>query len=94
MELLKEVFAVMRSNKLRLLLTGFAVSWGLFILIVMIGSGNGVIRGMTKSFGTDTLCTYYITSGNTSVPWHGYGQQRKISLHIADAEALAKVFKH
>lgn len=91
-ELLSEVFAVMRSNKLRLLLTGFSIGWGLFILIVMLGSGNGVVRGVTASFGPDTLCTLYLSPAKTSQEWHGHGAQRDIVLHIEDAEAISNAF--
>lgn len=91
-ELLREVFAVMRNNKTRLLLTGFAMGWGLFILMVMIGSGNGVTRGVAASFGTDTICTLYLTPGKTSMAWKGYNPQREISLHADDADAISHFF--
>lgn len=93
-EVLSEVFAVMRSNRIRLLLTGFSIGWGLFILIVMLGSGNGVTYGVTNMFGVDTLCTLYIGPGKTSLPWHGHNPERDILLHIADAEVIAKSFPH
>lgn len=91
-ELFREVFTVMRSNKLRLLLTGFAIGWGLFILIVMVGAGNGVTRGVTAGFGADTLCTFHLTPGRTSKLWHGYNPQREIVFHSEDAKAIAKAF--
>ncbi|MCQ2117880.1 MAG: ABC transporter permease [Bacteroidales bacterium] len=82
----------MRSNKLRLLLTGFSIGWGLFILIVMLGSGNGVVRGVTASFGPDTLCTLHLTPARTAQAWHGYSSHRDIVLHIEDAEAISNAF--
>lgn len=91
-ELLREVFAVMRNNKMRLLLTGFSMGWGLFILMVMIGSGNGVTRGVVASFGSDTICTLYLTPGKTSMAWKGYNPQREISLHTDDADAIWHFF--
>ena len=91
-DLLSEVFAVMRGNRMRLLLTGFSIGWGLFILIVMLGSGNGVVRGITASFGPDTLCTLHLTPARTGQAWHGHNPQRNIVFHIEDAEAIAKAF--
>lgn len=91
-ELLREVFAVMHNNKMRLLLTGFAIGWGVFILIVMIGSGNGVTRGVADSFGSDTICTLYITPGKTSMGWKGHNPQREISFHSDDADAISQSF--
>lgn len=93
-ELLTEVFAVMRGNRMRLLLTGFSIGWGLFILIVMLGSGNGVVRGVTASFGPDTLCTLHMTPAKTSQAWHGHNPQRELVFHIEDAEAIAKAFPY
>lgn len=91
-DVLTEVFAVMRNNKLRLLLTGFSIGWGLFILVVMVGVGNGVMRGTSTSFGPDTICTLYLSQGKTSLPWRGHNSLREIELHESDAEALAKAF--
>ena len=47
-ELLAEVMASMSHNRTRILLTGFSVGWGIFLLIIMLGSGNGIINGISK----------------------------------------------
>lgn len=91
-DVLTEVFAVMRGNWLRLLLTGFSIGWGLFILVVMVGVAGGVTRGVTTSFGADTICTLYLSQGTTSLPWLGHNALREIPLHEADAQTLAKAF--
>lgn len=87
-DLISEISASIRSNKLRIALTGFSVGWGLFILIVLLGSGNGITNGITASFGADTICVMHITAGKTQLPYNGFGKNRAITLTGADAEQL------
>lgn len=87
-DLISEISASIRSNKLRIALTGFSVGWGLFILIVLLGSGNGITNGITASFGADTICVMHVTAGKTQLPYNGYGTNRAITVTGADAERL------
>ena len=47
-ELLIEVFAAIKGNKMRIALTGFSIGWGIFIFIVLISSGQGLLNGMKR----------------------------------------------
>jgi len=92
-DLLIEIFASIKRNKLRTFLTGFAVSWGIFMLIVLLGVGNGLMNSF-KSGGADVLTnTMMVGGGWTSKPYDGLKQGRRIRLDDRDIETTgAKYF--
>ena len=54
-DLWQEIYGTIRRNKLRTFLTGFAVAWGIFMLIVLLGAGNGIIHAFEESSGERAL---------------------------------------
>ena len=75
-------------NKLRTFLTGFAISWGIFILIVLLAAGNGIMNGVSKEFSDQSINVYMIYGGETSIPFKGHGTNRSIMFTDKDIRFL------
>ena len=92
MELLNEIWQTARRNKLRTSLTGFAVAWGIFMLIVLLGAGNGLINANIKQSDRFLSSSMVVFGGWTSKPYQGLKEGRDIRLHESDMEITAKEF--
>jgi len=91
-EVLSEVLAVMKGNKMRIALTGFSIAWGIFIFIVLISAGRGLLNGMRLNFRTYNVGIVTLYPRETSQPFEGQSKGRAIRLYEADAAALDSVF--
>ncbi|MBR4898274.1 MAG: ABC transporter permease [Prevotella sp.] len=89
-ELLQEVLTAMKSNRMRIALTGFSIAWGMFILVVLLGSSGGFQRGLYKTFHLDINQIVRITTGKTVMPWEGMDKGRQLMLNINDAKAIER----
>lgn len=83
-ELMHEIFSALKHNKLRTTLTGLSVSWGIFILIVLLGAGNGLKNGVTTNFAQRAINTIQMWPGTTSKPFKGLKTNR--SLNFSEKE--------
>ena len=83
-DLLSEVLESIRRNKLRTALAGLSVSWGIFMLIVLIGAGNGVTNAFDKQGGDFLSNTMEIGGGWTTKSYDGLGSGRRIKLQERD----------
>ena len=75
---LQEIFTTLRKNKLRTTLTGLSVSWGIFILIVLLGAGNGLKNGVMSNFEQRAINRVNLWAGTTSMPHQGLKSGRNI----------------
>lgn len=91
-ELLLEIWTSVRRNKLRTFLTGFSVAWGIFMLVILLGSGNGLKNGVESNFGDYATNSITLYGGWTSKEWKGYDRNRRIRLTNRDLEILEKEF--
>jgi putative ABC transport system permease protein len=90
---LTEILTTMRENKLRTFLTGFAVAWGIFMLIILMGSGNGLKNGIMSNFGGRATNMMMIWSGQTTMPYKGFKAYRKVNLTTNEITLLKARFK-
>lgn len=79
-----EIIGSISRNKLRTCLTGFAVSWGIFMLIVLLGAGNGILNSTLGNMEGISANTMAVWGGTTSKPYGGFRQGRRIRLSDRD----------
>ncbi|MBK9419543.1 MAG: ABC transporter permease [Flavobacteriales bacterium] len=83
-----EIFDTIGKNKLRTVLTGFSVFWGIFMLIILLGAGAGLQNGFSYNFRNTATNTIDIWGGQTTKPWQGLATDREIQLDTRDVDAL------
>lgn len=87
----QEIFSTIRKNKMRTVLTGFSVAWGIFILMILLGSGNGLNNGVGANFQGQDINAIWIWGRRTSIPYQGFKDGRKIRLTTEDYDQLKKL---
>ena len=88
-DIFTEIWESVRRNKLRTALTGFAVSWGIFMLIVLLGAGNGLMNSFMQGGGSFATNSVSVGGGWTSKPYDGLKQGRRIKLDDGDVATTA-----
>lgn len=79
-----EIISTVRRNKLRTFLTGFSVAWGIFMLIVLLGSGNGLMNGFTSNFADRATNSIKVYGGRATKTFEGMQKGRAIGLDGTD----------
>ena len=92
MEILNEIWSSLRRNKLRTVLTGFAVSWGLFMIIALLGAGNGLLNAMMNNSGDVLTNVIVVWPGYRSIPYDGMKEYSSMKLDIGDIDYTATRF--
>ena len=92
-DLIQEIAASLKRNRLRTSLTGFAVAWGIFMLIVLLGAGNGIVHTFQANMNTNALNVVTIYPGVTTEAYHGYKEGRSISLDNRDLKTTEEDFQ-
>lgn len=84
----QEIFSTLQQNKLRTFLTGFSVAWGIFMLIILLGSGNGLQNGVEQQFSNSASNAIWIWGGQTSAAYKGMKPGRDITFRNADYKQI------
>jgi putative ABC transport system permease protein len=92
-DIITEIWQTERRNKLRTTLTGFAVAWGIFMLIVLLGAGNGLINANMKQTESVLSNSMVVFGGRTSKAYQGLQEGRRISLQTRDLNTTENDFK-
>lgn len=83
-ELIKEIWSTSKRNRLRTALTGFAVAWGIFMLIFLLGAGNGLINAQMERSEQFITNSMVVMPGYTSKAYKGLKEGREITLNDRD----------
>ena len=84
----REIYEALKGNKLRTFLTAFGVFWGIFMLMVLLASGNGLWNGVSQGFSGEATNSLFIWSQRTAKPYRGMPAGRAMQLDSSDNAAL------
>lgn len=93
-DLIREISQTLRNNKLRTALTGLAVAWGIFMLLVLLGMSRGVYNNFTSFASAENSSGLSVWGGVTSKPYKGYKEGRVIQLEKSDKESISMGARH
>ena len=86
----EEIWMTMMQHKLRTALTAFGVFWGIFMLVILLGAGNGLRNGAMQNFDIAKNAVFVWTM-ETTVPFEGFDAGRLIQLTNGDLDALRQL---
>lgn len=85
-DIFEEIFAALKMNRMRTFLTGFAIAWGIFMLVALLAVGNGFSNAMFSNFRYMSQNSVSLYAGRTSMPYGGRQKGRTIRFSMADCE--------
>jgi len=83
-----EILFALKQNKLRTFFTAFGVFWGIFMLIIMLGSGKGLHNGVSQGMGDMATNAMFMWTQTTSKPYKGFPRGRRYNFNNEDTQAL------
>jgi putative ABC transport system permease protein len=87
----QEIFATIKKNRLRTFLTCLGVGWGIFMLVIMLGAGNGLRNGIMQDFNGTATNSFYMWTQKTSKAYKGMKPGRNFFFNNADVLALSQL---
>jgi len=83
-----EIFYALKKNKLRTFFTAFGVFWGIFMLVIMMGSGNGLRNAVFADFGNMATNSVFMWTQRTTIPYKGFQRGRYYNFRNSDTQAM------
>jgi putative ABC transport system permease protein len=87
----QEIFSTIRKNKLRTFLTAFGVFWGILMLVLLLGAGQGLENSFHRDFSADAKKTIFVFTGRTSMSHQGMSPGRNIQFTDDDVQQTRSV---
>lgn len=84
----QEIFTTIRQNKWRTIATAFGVFWGILMLVLLLGAGQGLQNGVVKSMILDATNSIWFVPDRTTLPHRGQPPGRHINFHESDMQAV------
>ncbi|MDR3285925.1 MAG: ABC transporter permease [Prevotellaceae bacterium] len=88
-----EIFITISRNKVRSILTAFGVFWGIFMLVALLGGGNGLERSISKNFSELATNSCFLWSGRTSEAYKGFRKGRRWQINTHDIDVIKATVK-
>ena len=89
----QEIFSSIRRHKMRTILTALGVFWGIFMLVLLLGAGQGLQNGVEFEFRDDAINSIWVRRGVTSIPYKGLPKGRRIQFSNEDYDYLIDNFE-
>ncbi len=83
-----EIFSSIKRHKLRTILTALSVWWGIFMLVILVGLGNGLQNSVEHNFSDDAVNSLWVYSGRTTMAYKGLPPGRYIQMTNTDYDRI------
>lgn len=84
----REIFNTLNKNRVRTFFTAFGVFWGIFMLVIMMGSGSGLENSVNRDMGDMATNSVFLWTQRTTMPYKGFDRGRFYNFKNSDTEAL------
>ena len=91
-DIFAEILATAKRNKLRTALTGFSVAWGIFMIIFLLGAGNGLINAQMQQSNRFMDNSMMVGGGMTTKAYDGLKEGREIQLNDKDIDVTSNEY--